>query len=94
MNFLKNVKFDAKTIGTSIILLTIVAFILFLPPPSQITNGHLGMVMLGMIIASIVLGFPIAFTLIGLGMIFGFVAFGRPGVSIFDNPIFIIDTFY
>jgi tripartite ATP-independent transporter DctM subunit len=88
MNSLKLLKLEARTIGFGIIALIIIGYILFLPPPSQITHAHLGMVMLGMIVASILLGFPIAFTLIGLGILFGFVAFGRAGVSLMDNPIF------
>jgi tripartite ATP-independent transporter DctM subunit len=88
MNPLKLLKLEARTIGFGIIALIVIGYILFLPPPSQITHAHLGMVMLGMIVASILLGFPIAFTLIGLGILFGFVAFGRAGVSLMDNPIF------
>ncbi|HUU72573.1 MAG TPA: TRAP transporter large permease subunit, partial [Burkholderiales bacterium] len=88
MNWPKFLTFEARTIGFGIIALIAVGYILFLPPPSQITNEHLGMVMLGVIIASILLGFPIAFTLIGLGIIFGVVAFYRPGVSLLDNPVF------
>ena len=88
MNWTRFLKFEARTIGFGIIGLIILGYILFLPPPSQITNEHLGMVMLGVIIASILLGFPIAFTLIGLGIIFGVIAFYRPGVSLLDNPVF------
>ena len=88
MNWPRFLKFEARTIGFGIIGLILLGYILFLPPPSQITNRHLGMVMLGVIIACILLGFPIAFTLIGLGILFGFVAFHRPGVSLFDSPVF------
>ena len=35
----------------------------------------LGLTMLGLIVAAIMMGFPTAFTLMGLGMLFGFVAF-------------------
>ncbi|HWQ38738.1 MAG TPA: TRAP transporter large permease subunit, partial [Burkholderiales bacterium] len=88
MNAVGLVRFEARTIGIGIIALIAAAYILFLPPPSQITHAHLGMVMLGMIVASILLGFPIAFTLIGLGILFGVVAFDRSGVALLDNPIF------
>jgi tripartite ATP-independent transporter DctM subunit len=88
VNWNRFLKFEARTIGFGIIGLIVLGYILFLPPPSQITNEHLGMVMLGVVIASILLGFPIAFTLIGLGIIFGLVAFYRPGVSLLDNPVF------
>jgi tripartite ATP-independent transporter DctM subunit len=81
-------RFEARTIGFGAIALILLAYILFLPPPSQITNAHLGMVMLGVIVAAILLGFPIAFTLIGLGILFGIVAFHQPGMALLDNPIF------
>jgi tripartite ATP-independent transporter DctM subunit len=88
MNGLKFVKVEARTIGFGIIALIALAYILFLPPPAQITHAHLGMVMLGVIVAAILLGFPIAFTLIGLGILFGLIAFHRPGVPLLENPIF------
>ncbi len=53
----------------------------------QITNGHIGLLMLGLIVVAIMLGFPTAFTLMGLGMIFGFYSFYKPGQPIFENSI-------
>ncbi len=38
----------------------------------------LGLTMLGLIVIAIMMGFPTAFTLMGLGMIFGFLAFWDP----------------
>ena len=52
------------------------------------SNAAHGMVMLCMIIVVIMLGFPTAFTLMGLGMVFGFIAFYDPAVPWFDNRIF------
>jgi TRAP-type mannitol/chloroaromatic compound transport system permease large subunit len=46
-----------------------------LPSPSQMTNGHLGLLMLAMIVVAIMLGFPTAFTLMGLGTMFAFFAY-------------------
>jgi len=46
-----------------------------LPAPSQMTNGHLGLLMLAMIVVAIMLGFPTAFTLMGLGTLFAFFAY-------------------
>jgi TRAP-type mannitol/chloroaromatic compound transport system permease large subunit len=43
-----------------------------MPPPSQMTNGHLGLLMLAMIVIAIMLGFPTAFTLMGMGTMFTF----------------------
>ncbi|MBC8058445.1 MAG: TRAP transporter large permease subunit [Rhizobiales bacterium] len=52
------------------------------------TNAMLGMTMLGLIVVVIMLGFPTAFTLMGLGMLFGFVAFYDPSMPWFDNRVF------
>jgi len=54
----------------------------------QITNAHYGMLMLALIVVAIMLGFPTAFTLMGLGMIFGFIAFYTPGQAFYQNSIF------
>jgi tripartite ATP-independent transporter DctM subunit len=54
----------------------------------QITQGHLGLLMLGLIVVAIMLGFPTAFTLMGLGMIFGYMAFYTPGEPFYKNSIF------
>src|SRR6478672_6600362 len=48
----------------------------------------LGLTMLGLIVVAIMMGFPTAFTLMGLGMIFGFIAFWAPGQHWYDNRIF------
>ena len=50
----------------------------------------LGLVMLGLIIVVIMLGFPTAFTLMGLGMMFGFVAFYDPSQSWTANKVFTL----
>jgi tripartite ATP-independent transporter DctM subunit len=88
MNWARFIKFEGRTIGIGIIALIALLYILFLPPPSQITNPHVGMIMLGVIVAAILLGFPIAFTLIGLGILFGLVAFWRPGMPLLESPVF------
>ena len=43
------------------------------------SDPALGLLMLGLIVAVIMMGFPTAFTLMGLGMFFGFFAYHRPG---------------
>jgi tripartite ATP-independent transporter DctM subunit len=85
---MRALRLDTRTIGFGLIGLMLLAYILFLPPPSRITNAHLGMVMLGLIVAAILLGFPIAFTLMGMGILFGVAAFWRPGMALGDNPVF------
>ena len=52
------------------------------------SNAALGMTMLSLIVVVIMLGFPTAFTLMGLGMLFGFVAFYDPAQPWLDNRVF------
>ena len=52
------------------------------------SNAALGMTMLGLIVIVIMMGFPTAFTLMGLGMMFGYIAFYNPAVGFLDNRIF------
>jgi TRAP-type mannitol/chloroaromatic compound transport system permease large subunit len=41
----------------------------------RIENGHLGLMMLALVVVAIMLGFPTAFTLMGMGMIFTWLAY-------------------
>ena len=41
----------------------------------KVTNGHLGLMMLSLVVVAIMLGFPTAFTLMGMGMIFTWIAY-------------------
>ena len=52
------------------------------------SNASLGLSMLGLIVVVIMLGFPTAFTLMGLGMFFGFIAFYDPSQHWIDNRVF------
>ena len=52
------------------------------------SNAALGMTMLCLIVVVIMMGFPTAFTLMGLGMLFGYVAFYDPAAPWLDNRIF------
>jgi TRAP-type mannitol/chloroaromatic compound transport system permease large subunit len=52
------------------------------------SDPALGMLMLGLIVFVIMLGFPTAFTLMGLGIIFGYIAFFDPSQAWFDNRVF------
>ena len=54
------------------------------------SNAALGLTMLCLIIVVIMMGFPTAFTLMGLGMLFGFVAFYEPSAPWLDNKIFAL----
>ncbi|WP_349740496.1 TRAP transporter large permease [Roseateles cavernae] len=41
----------------------------------KITNGHIGLLMLSLVVVAIMLGFPTAFTLMGMGMLFTWIAY-------------------
>jgi TRAP-type mannitol/chloroaromatic compound transport system permease large subunit len=52
------------------------------------SDPSLGLTMLGLIVIAIMMGFPTAFTLMGLGMVFGYIAFWAPGLHWYDNRVF------
>ena len=45
----------------------------------QVTNGHIGLLMLSLVVVAIMLGFPTAFTLMGMGMLFAYFAYHSGG---------------
>ncbi len=51
------------------------ALMLLLSP--KLETGHLGLMMLALVVVAIMLGFPTAFTLMGMGMIFTWLAYDR-----------------
>jgi TRAP-type mannitol/chloroaromatic compound transport system permease large subunit len=53
-----------------------------------VSDPILGLSMLALIVAAIMMGFPTAFTLMGMGMLFGFVAFWDPSHHWYQNQIF------
>jgi len=53
----------------------VVLLIAFLTPWGNLETGHLGLIMLALIVVAIMLGFPTAFTLMGMGVIFTFLAY-------------------
>ena len=61
--------------GLSIMAAVVLAAFVLLPAPSQMANGHLGLLMLALIVVAIMLGFPTAFTLMGMGMMFAWIAY-------------------
>ena len=61
--------------GLAILAAVVIGVFILMPPPSQMTNGHLGLLMLALIVVAIMLGFPTAFTLMGMGMMFAYLAF-------------------
>lgn len=61
--------------GFSLMGLIILAAIAMLVGADKITNGHIGLLMLSLVVVAIMLGFPTAFTLMGMGMIFTWIAY-------------------
>jgi TRAP-type mannitol/chloroaromatic compound transport system permease large subunit len=61
--------------GLSIMALIVIALFVLMPSPDKITNGHLGLLMLALIVVTIMLGFPTAFTLMGMGTAFAWFAY-------------------
>lgn len=63
--------------GLGLMALIIVASAFVLLSADNITRGHLGLLMLAMVVVAIMLGFPTAFTLMGMGIIFTWLAYDR-----------------
>ena len=61
--------------GLTIMALVVLTAFILLPAPSEMANGHLGLLMLALVVVAIMLGFPTAFTLMGMGMIFAWIAY-------------------
>ena len=60
--------------GFSLMAIIVIA-ILVLMPWGNITNGHIGLLMLALIVVVIMVGFPTAFTLMGMGTFFAWLAY-------------------
>ena len=54
------------------------------------SDPALGLLMLCLIVVVIMMGFATAFTLMGLGIFFGFIAFYVPGQAWADNKVFAL----
>src|SRR2546421_5878700 len=65
----------------------IVGSILVFTPWGHLTNGHLGLIMLALIVVAIMLGYPTAFTLMGLGVFFGWLAYRSANPELANNQI-------
>jgi TRAP-type mannitol/chloroaromatic compound transport system permease large subunit len=61
--------------GLSILLAIVIGLFILMPAPADMTNGHLGLLMLALVVVAIMLGFPTAFTLMGMGVLFAWIAF-------------------
>ncbi|MGZ8290537.1 MAG: TRAP transporter large permease [Telluria sp.] len=61
--------------GLSILVALVITLFALMPAPADMTNGHLGLLMLALVVIAIMLGFPTAFTLMGMGVMFAWFAF-------------------
>ncbi|MBP9907549.1 MAG: TRAP transporter large permease subunit [Rhodoferax sp.] len=70
--------------GLTIMAGVVLAAFLLLPPVALMTNAHLGLLMLALVVVAIMLGFPTAFTLMGMGMVFAWIAYRsqNPGLAV------------
>ncbi len=73
--------------GLSIMAAVVIMVFVLMPAPSQMTNGHLGLLMLALIVVGIMLGFPTAFTLMGMGVFFGWIAYRSVNPALANQQI-------
>lgn len=63
--------------GFAIMAMILIGVGIAMPPVAEMSNGHLGLLMLSLVVVAIMLGFPTAFTLMGMGVIFTYFAYDR-----------------
>jgi tripartite ATP-independent transporter DctM subunit len=56
------------------------------------SDPALALVMLGVLVMTIMIGFPVAFTMMALGVAFGYYAYFQGGQAFFDNRVFYLLT--
>jgi TRAP-type mannitol/chloroaromatic compound transport system permease large subunit len=61
--------------GFGLMAMILAAVAIFMPAPAEMTDAHLGLLMLSLIVVTIMLGFPTAFTLMGMGVVFAWLAY-------------------
>ncbi|MBI5784838.1 MAG: TRAP transporter large permease subunit [Rhodocyclales bacterium] len=60
--------------GLGLVVILLLPVVLLMPW-GNLSNGHLGLLMLALIVVAIMLGFPTAFTLMGMGVFFAWLAY-------------------
>jgi TRAP-type mannitol/chloroaromatic compound transport system permease large subunit len=61
--------------GLTLMAVLVLATIVIMPAPWNMTTEHLGLLMLSLVVVAIMLGFPTAFTLMGMGTLFAWLAY-------------------
>ncbi len=76
----------------ALILGTVAVFI----PWGEMSNGHLGLLMLSLVVVAIMLGFPTAFTLMGMGVLFTWFAYrsSNPDLAITQTLDLMVQRTY
>jgi TRAP-type mannitol/chloroaromatic compound transport system permease large subunit len=79
-----------------IIMALVVLSTIVLLPWGNIESGHMGLLMLSLVVVAIMLGFPTAFTLMGMGMIFTFIAysFSDPSLALNNTLSLMVQRAY
>ncbi|MEN7528112.1 MULTISPECIES: TRAP transporter large permease subunit [unclassified Cupriavidus] len=82
--------------GVSLMILIVGAVAFFMPSPADWTNGHLGLLMLALIVVAIMLGFPTAFTLMGMGVLFAWLAYrhANPEIAVAQTLDLMVQRTY
>lgn len=76
--------------GFSLMAIIIAAILIFMPW-GEMRSGHLGLLMLALIVVGIMLGFPTAFTLMGMGVFFAWLAYRAVNPDL--APAQVLDLF-
>jgi TRAP-type mannitol/chloroaromatic compound transport system permease large subunit len=69
--------------GFSLMAAILLVTVVFMPWTTM-QNGHIGLLMLSLVVVAIMLGFPTAFTLMGMGVFFAWLAYrsGNPEIAV------------
>ncbi len=70
--------------GFALMAIIVMAALYMLVSVERIERGHIGLLMLSLVVVAIMLGFPTAFTLMGMGMIFTWLAYDRNTTKTLD----------
>jgi TRAP-type mannitol/chloroaromatic compound transport system permease large subunit len=70
--------------GFGLMALIVAGAVAMLLGAERITHGHIGLLMLCLVVVAIMLGFPTAFTLMGMGMLFTWLAYERDTTKTLD----------
>jgi TRAP-type mannitol/chloroaromatic compound transport system permease large subunit len=70
--------------GFGLMALIVAGAMAMLLGAERVTHGHIGLLMLCLVVVAIMLGFPTAFTLMGMGMLFTWLAYDRDTTKTLD----------